>query len=135
MAPLNKAKSAVASAAPGKKRQMSLFEMGTKVVPGPAAADQAPANKRAKVQGPFTREAFRATLSSANPTKANAKPGDTVSERDLLALECDTMGEAWLEQLAPELVKPSFLAVKRQLWNEGLRGVEVAQTKIFPPGK
>ncbi|KAJ6577833.1 uracil-DNA glycosylase-like protein [Mycena capillaripes] len=42
--------------------------------------------------------------------------------RALLALECDTMGKSWLKLLANELAQPYFLALKRFLYAEGVRG-------------
>lgn len=72
---------------------------------------------------PFDVDKFRSELStSASP-----------SERDLLELELD-IGESWLKVLHKELKKDYFLKLKRFLWDEGLRGKEVKQNKIFPAG-
>lgn len=45
----------------------------------------------------------------------------TLCPRDLLALECDTIGSTWLPYLHKELTKPYFTELKRFLWQEGVR--------------
>ncbi|KAJ6577374.1 uracil-DNA glycosylase-like protein [Mycena capillaripes] len=63
----------------------------------------------------------------------DALPPDT---RALLALECDTMGKSWLKLLADELAQPYFLALKRFLYAEGVRGAgDPAPATIYPPPK
>ena len=65
--------------------------------------------------------------------KSELSTSSSPSERDLLALELD-IGESWLKVLHNELKKDYFLKLKRTLWDEGLKGKEVKQNKIFPAG-
>ncbi|KAF2155393.1 uracil-DNA glycosylase [Myriangium duriaei CBS 260.36] len=52
----------------------------------------------------------------------------TPEQRGLLQLELDTLDETWFAALKDELLKPSFLALKKFLREEHVRGA-----KIFPP--
>ena len=93
------------------------------------------ATKRAKVDSPpFSLETFSANLSTAPPKGSSG----SVSVRELLALECETLDESWIAGLSKELEKPYFLKLKQFLWEEGVRGVggtEVkGKKKVFPPG-
>ncbi|KAF7330325.1 Uracil-DNA glycosylase [Mycena venus] len=71
---------------------------------------------------PFSLSAFVDSL----PTDARA----------LLALECDTMGKAWLKLLADEIAQPYFLNLKRFLYSEGVKGAgDPVPKKIYPQPK
>ncbi|KAJ7086082.1 uracil-DNA glycosylase-like protein [Mycena belliarum] len=72
---------------------------------------------------PFSLSGFIASL-----------PSDDA--RALLALECDVLGKSWLKLLADELRKPYFLALKRFLLAEGVRGAgDPAPLRIYPAPK
>lgn len=70
-------------------------------------------------------EAFKSSLSTS---------GDP-SEAELLKLELDTIEETWLQALLPAIKSSTFLSLKRFLWKEGLRGVDIKQNSIFPPAQ
>jgi hypothetical protein len=62
--------------------------------------------------------------------------GSTVSERDLLDLECSSLDESWLALLQDELRKDYFVGnLKPFLWKEGVKGVGNSTGKVFPPGE
>nr|OQO19303.1 hypothetical protein B0A51_13585 [Rachicladosporium sp. CCFEE 5018] len=63
---------------------------------------------------PFDKDAFVAKLSS--------------EQSSLLNLELTTLHDTWLAALAPDLLHPSFLSLKRFLASERSAG-----TKVFPP--
>ncbi|KAJ7746617.1 uracil-DNA glycosylase-like protein [Mycena metata] len=72
---------------------------------------------------PFSLSAFTASL-----------PDDTT--RALLALECDCMGKSWLKLLADEISQPYFLALKKFLYDEGVRGAgDAPPARIYPAPK
>ncbi|KAJ7183133.1 uracil-DNA glycosylase [Mycena filopes] len=72
---------------------------------------------------PFSLSAFTASL-----------PSDAT--RALLALECDCMGKSWLKLLADEISQPYFLALKKFLYDEGVRGAaDVPPAQIYPAPK
>ncbi|KAL8277547.1 hypothetical protein RQP46_009979 [Phenoliferia psychrophenolica] len=76
---------------------------------------------------PPTRASFLASLSS------EPSGGRTVSDRDLLGLEAETMDESWLALLQDELRKEYFLKLKAFLWTEGVRGAgDSKKGKVFP---
>ncbi|KAF8742665.1 hypothetical protein AX14_002895 [Amanita brunnescens Koide BX004] len=69
---------------------------------------------------PFSLSAFQESLSE--------------EEKQLLALECDTLGKSWLKVLKDEIRKPYFLDLKRFLWKEGVQWPEIPKNlKVFPP--
>jgi len=45
-------------------------------------------------------------------------------QRNLLKLECEVMGKSWLKLLKDEIKKPYFIALKRFLWQEGVKGAD-----------
>jgi uracil-DNA glycosylase len=116
------------------------------------AADLAAAEaKKPKANGSIT--SFFATKPSTAPASspasgsATAAPSDTASatpsakfdkekwvskltdeQKDLLKLEIDTLHESWLAQLKEEILKPTFLDLKRFLKKEKQEG-----KTIFPP--
>ncbi|KAG6844967.1 hypothetical protein H0H87_002081 [Tephrocybe sp. NHM501043] len=46
----------------------------------------------------------------------------TEDQKGLLRLECEVMGKSWLKLLKDEIKKPYFIALKKFLWEEGVRG-------------
>ncbi|KAF8920227.1 uracil-DNA glycosylase-like protein [Mucidula mucida] len=72
---------------------------------------------------PFSLSAFQDSLSE--------------SERALLQLECESMGNSWLKLLKDEIKKPYFVQLKKFLWDEGVRGVSdsLLPPKVYPPAK
>ncbi|KAJ6631016.1 uracil-DNA glycosylase [Mycena sp. CBHHK59/15] len=108
----------------------------------------APGVKRQKLDGASgstlgSAARFTATkLSALQPLNAipfslsafvDALPEDA---RALLALECDVMGKSWLKVLKDELTKPYFLALKKFLYAEGVRGAHDAPpARIYPAPK
>ncbi|KAJ6570201.1 uracil-DNA glycosylase-like protein [Mycena vulgaris] len=134
---LKKAKDAPPAAATNTgKRQRTLFDMQfapdaqkRQKLDTPAVAARFTATKRATLGMqklntiPFSLSAFIAAL-----------PDD--EHRALLALECDVMGKSWLKLLADELARPYFLALKRFLYAEGVRGAhDPAPPRIYPAPK
>ncbi|KAF7312117.1 Uracil-DNA glycosylase [Mycena indigotica] len=113
------------------KRQKTLFESF-----GPEKRQKLSQPKptcstgiRAPVKGqklnsiPFSLSAFQAAL-----------PDDEA--RKLLALECETFGKSWFKVMATEFVKPYFIDLKRQLYEEGVCGAtDPVPATIFPPPK
>lgn len=92
--------------------------------------------------------AFSASLSDAEI----AGIAGSLSERQLLSLESETMHPSWLKALSKECVyridlpynadralnrlrSPYFLKLKRFLWSEGVRNSHEASKNIFPPGE
>lgn len=71
-------------------------------------------------------------LSSLPMTASNANAPST---RDLLALEAATIDPSWLVLVKEELTKHYFLALKKYLWTEGVRGTEIKGDKVYPPGQ
>ncbi|KAJ7220086.1 uracil-DNA glycosylase-like protein [Mycena pura] len=124
------------------KRQRTLFDMKF-------ASDGPTAAKRQKLAtGPSPAARFTATGPPRAFTKGqrlnsipfslstfiSGLPDDET--RSLLALECDVMGKSWMKVLADELKKPYFLALKRFLYAEGVRGaLDPAPQRVYPPPK
>ncbi|KAG9075137.1 hypothetical protein FS749_013221, partial [Ceratobasidium sp. UAMH 11750] len=129
-----------AAAATGEKRQRSIAEMfgGGKGkgeaskkarASSPDAPDEASSSKtpaRRTVNGvlllkyvPFSLSEFQASL--------------TERQRELLALECDTLGKSWFKILKDELKKPSFIKLKEFLWEEGVQGKDKPCPTVYPP--
>ncbi|KAK3046469.1 uracil DNA glycosylase [Extremus antarcticus] len=54
----------------------------------------------------------------------------TTEQKDLLKLEIETLHESWLGALKDELIKPSFLSLKKFLKQEVTSG-----KKVFPPSE
>ncbi|THV02844.1 uracil-DNA glycosylase [Dendrothele bispora CBS 962.96] len=68
---------------------------------------------------PFSLKAFQESL--------------TEEQRNLLQLECQTMGKSWLKVLKDEIKKPYFISLKRFLWEEGVRNVDdSARSRVYP---
>lgn len=114
---------------PPAKRQMDLgsfFSAAPAAPKRPRASSPSLAAISSTPRPPFSRLTYAASLSKL------PKAGSTVSESDLLALECSTLEESWLEHLSTEIRSPYFLSLKAFLWSEGVRGPEVKTAKVFP---
>ncbi|KAK7690602.1 hypothetical protein QCA50_005701 [Cerrena zonata] len=131
----------------GTKRQRTLMDMFT---PVPATAQ-----KSKKLKLDETGSGSNATTRSASMSMSSGSASGTQTlnsipfslsaymnslsdeERQLLTLECDTMGKSWLKVLKEEIRKPYFIKLKRFLWEEGVKTVnESAKSlRIYPaPG-
>ncbi|KAI0787811.1 uracil-DNA glycosylase [Fomes fomentarius] len=55
----------------------------------------------------------------------------------LLTLECESMGKSWLKLLKDEIKKPYFMALKRFLYEKGVKGLADSQDRldIYPQPK
>ncbi|KAF5382070.1 hypothetical protein D9615_004281 [Tricholomella constricta] len=69
---------------------------------------------------PFSLASYRETL--------------TEDQKGLLRLECEVMGKSWLKVLKDEIKKPYFIALKKFLWEEGVRGPDDSSPtlRIYP---
>ncbi|KAG6909937.1 hypothetical protein DXG01_014206 [Tephrocybe rancida] len=61
----------------------------------------------------------------------------TEEQKGLLRLECEVMGKSWLKVLKEEIKKPYFIALKKFLWEEGVKGPDDSSPKlrIYPARK
>jgi uracil-DNA glycosylase len=112
---------------PPAKRQMDLGSFFA----------AAPAIKKARASSPIASSSSASPFSRATYTASLSKVAKTSfkqSEAELLALECETMEENWLEMLQTEIRKPYFLSLKSFLWAEGVQGAEVQSSKVYPAG-
>jgi len=108
------------------KRQRTLMDMfgpsdvSTKK---PKLAQSAGSSSQALNSIPFSMSAFQDSL--------------TEEGKNLLSLECETMGKSWLKVLKDEIQKPYFLSLKKFLWEEGVKGANNTpkSCKIYPPPK
>ncbi|KAG8757010.1 hypothetical protein FRC12_010411 [Ceratobasidium sp. 428] len=115
------AKKARASTPPGQRSAMASSSPG-----GPDEAGSSKAPARRTVNGvtllkyvPFSMSEFKGSL--------------TDRQRELLALECDTLGLSWFKILKDELKKPSFIKLKEFLWEEGVQGKDKLCPTVYPP--
>ncbi|KAI8077321.1 uracil-DNA glycosylase-like protein [Gilbertella persicaria] len=104
---------------PAQKKQTTLYSM-FKPVPKPSS------EVTSRVSGATTQQEETAEETNKDP-KALFKGVDQET-LELLDLEINTMNYGWLKVLAPELVKPYFLKLKRYLKAE----LDAKKT-IFPP--
>ncbi|KAI0067386.1 uracil-DNA glycosylase, partial [Artomyces pyxidatus] len=84
-----------------------------------------------------TRPAVRSgeqTLNSIPFSMSSYVDSLNEDQKRLLNLECETMGKSWLKVLKDELKKPYFVALKKYLWEEGVRDPEddYKNLKIYP---
>ncbi|CDO75787.1 hypothetical protein BN946_scf184934.g2 [Trametes cinnabarina] len=113
----------------GTKRQRTLMDM----MSSSSAATKAPIAKKARTTAmpkitsmpslnsiPFSLSEFQSSLSD--------------EEKQLLALECQTMGKSWLKVLKDEIRQPYFLKLKKFLRDQGVKGPEdsAANLKVYP---
>ncbi|KAH9856542.1 uracil-DNA glycosylase [Lenzites betulinus] len=92
--------------------------------------------------GPVAKKAR--TMLTANPS-LNSIPFSlsefqnslSAEEKELLALECQTMGKSWLKLLTDEIRQPYFLKLKRFLREQGVKGPDdsAANLKVYPAPK
>jgi uracil-DNA glycosylase len=107
-----------ASAPTAKKLKLSASEPP---LPTKNTASSASGSKNLRLNAiPFSLTQYQESLST--------------DQRGLLALECAYMGKSWLKVLKDEIKKPYFIALKKFLWEEGVRGPdEIPKSlKIFP---
>ncbi|KAI6155576.1 uracil-DNA glycosylase-like protein [Pisolithus tinctorius] len=127
---------ASASTAPGK-RQRSLLDMFAGSQGSRSDKDTEPAAKRQK------KGTLKITASSTSGIQrlnfipfSLAEYLESIPEehRDLLKLECECMGKSWLKLLKDEIKKPYFIALKKFLWEAGVRGPDdsVKGLKVYP---
>ncbi|KIY43757.1 uracil-DNA glycosylase, partial [Fistulina hepatica ATCC 64428] len=59
----------------------------------------------------------------------------TPEQKKLLKLECQVLGKSWFKLLKDEIKKPYFIALKKFLWEEGVRGADDSprSLKVYPP--
>ncbi|CAL1716841.1 unnamed protein product [Somion occarium] len=133
-----------AAAIKGTKRQRTLMDMFT---PAPAAQN----TKKLKLDRSGSSSSLTARTAATGSGQANGMQSlnsipfslssyqNSLSdeERQLLTLECETMGKSWLKLLKDEIRKPYFIKLKRFLWEEGVKGANdsAKSLKIYPsPG-
>ncbi|KAH9902866.1 uracil-DNA glycosylase [Cubamyces lactineus] len=99
---------------------------------GKSAVVKAPAAKKARAglssnpslnSIPFSLSEFQSSMSD--------------EEKELLALECQTMGMSWLKVLKDEIRQPYFLKLKKFLREQGVKGPDdsAPNLKVCPPPK
>ncbi|KAG5651739.1 hypothetical protein H0H81_007592 [Sphagnurus paluster] len=128
------------------KRQRTLFDMmpSSQGSQGKASSGE-PAAKKVKLTA---SGGSMGSLSGGSKTwvqKLNAIPFSLASyqetltedQKGLLRLECEVMGKSWLKVLKDEIKKPYFIALKKFLWEEGVKGPDdtPATLKIYPARK
>ncbi|KAJ7510378.1 uracil-DNA glycosylase-like protein [Mycena galericulata] len=138
----------VASATTGK-RQRTLFDMQF------SASGEAKRPRLAPTAARFTASSASSSASASSSTPASAPSAPTrqtlnslpfslsafiaslpEEHQALLALECACLGKSWLKVLAPALRTGAFLALKRFLLEQGVRGAEDSQVgRVFPPAR
>ncbi|KAJ3990150.1 uracil-DNA glycosylase-like protein [Lentinula detonsa] len=122
----------------GVKRQLTLADMFStpstqpsskrlKASASSSSLNSSPSRSNATVFGiqklnsiPFSMKAFQESLDE--------------EQTRLLRLECDVLGKSWLKVLKEEIKQPYFIALKRFLWNEGVREPEYLPRplKVYP---
>lgn len=121
-----------ASSTVTKKRQLTLQDMFS----GSQCSE--PSSKKIKLTSSVTSTA---SLSSG-VTKLNSiafslpefQASLTEEENRLLGLECELLGKSWLKLLKDEIRQPYFIALKRFLWTEGVKGAhETPSPRVYPP--
>jgi uracil-DNA glycosylase len=150
------------SLAVGGKRQRTLMDMFSGSQPAKASA---PASKKLKLTAsePALPTKNASAVSGFKNQRLNAIPFSlsqyqeslSADQRNLLALECAYIGKSWcvaaiafartildetifrLKVLKDEIKKPYFIALKKFLWEEGVRGPdEIPKSlKIYPSRK
>lgn len=136
----------VTAVANNKRKQRTLVDMFAGSQPSKASG---PATKKLKLSasepGRPTRSGSTSVASSSKNLRLNAIPFSlaqyqeslSAEQRNLLALECASMGKSWcatepgfsgvaalnisyrLKVLKDEIKKPYFIALKKFLWQEG----------------
>ncbi|KAI6039799.1 uracil-DNA glycosylase-like protein [Pisolithus marmoratus] len=135
------AKSVSSSSAATGKRQRSILDMFAGSQGSRSENDAEPAvKKRALGAGKGT---LKITASSSSGLQRLNYIPFSLSEymesipeehRDLLKLECECMGKSWLKLLKDEIKRPYFIALKKFLWEAGVRGADdsVKGLKVYP---
>jgi len=131
--------SSKAALAVGNKRQRTLMDMFSGSQPDTASTPMA---KKLKLS---VSEPALSVQGKTSSLRLNAIPFSlsqyqeslSTDERRLLALECAYMGKSWLKVLKDEIKKPYFIALKKFLWEEGVREPDQIpkSLKIYPSRK
>ncbi|THH29989.1 hypothetical protein EUX98_g4201 [Antrodiella citrinella] len=116
------------SAEPSSSKKLKLEKSGgsagrIKASSSFSTATSASSGSQALNSIPFSLSAYQEALSE--------------QERQLLGLECESMGKSWLKLLKDEIRKPYFIKLKEFLWNQGVKGASdsPASLKIYPAPK
>ncbi|GAW01980.1 uracil-DNA glycosylase [Lentinula edodes] len=125
-------------AATAVKRQRTLVDMFS-------TSNSQPNSKRLKTSVSSSVESSSPSRSSASVfgiQKLNSIPfslkafQDSLNEEQarLLRLECAVMGKSWLKVLKDEIKQPYFIALKRFLWDQGVREPQYSPQplKVYP---
>ncbi|KAI6025111.1 hypothetical protein PISMIDRAFT_672999 [Pisolithus microcarpus 441] len=137
-------KSASSTAAASGKRQRSLLDMFAGSQGSRSDKDTNSAVKKQKLES--GKGVLKITASSTSGgqgvQRLNYIPfslseyTESIPEehRHLLKLECECMGKSWLKLLKEEIKKPYFIALKKFLWEAGVRGADdsVKGLKVYP---
>ncbi|KAF8824886.1 hypothetical protein HHX47_DHR7000181 [Lentinula edodes] len=128
-------------AATAVKRQRTLVDMFS-------TSNSQPNSKRLKTSVSSSVESSSPSRSSASVfgiQKLNSIPfslkafQDSLNEEQarLLRLECAVMGKSWLKVLKDEIKQPYFIALKRFLWDQGVREPQYSPQplKVYPSPK
>ncbi|KAF9648804.1 uracil-DNA glycosylase [Thelephora ganbajun] len=96
--------------------------------------------KKTKVDGPSAAVVSKIQTLNSIPFNLNGFINSlTEEQRDLLGLEIETMGKSWLvlKLLHDEIKQPYFIALKKFLREEGVRGTNdtLRSCKVYPPPK
>ncbi|EMD34152.1 hypothetical protein CERSUDRAFT_86888 [Gelatoporia subvermispora B] len=114
----------------GLKRQRTLLDMFSR----PADPASAPAAKKIRTDA---SSSGLQPLNSVPFSQSEFVDSLTDEEKELLALELETMGKSWLKILKDEIRKPYFLQLKRFLLEQGVRGAadSAKVLKVYPAPK
>ncbi|KAJ3927842.1 MAG: uracil-DNA glycosylase-like protein [Lentinula lateritia] len=132
-------------AATAVKRQRTLVDMFS-------TSNSQPNSKRLKTSSSssvssleFNHSPSRSSTTVFGIQKLNSIPFSLKSFQDslneeqarLLRLECAVMGKSWLKVLKDEIKQPYFIALKRFLWDQGVRESEYSPQplKVYPSPK
>ncbi|OCH95469.1 uracil-DNA glycosylase [Obba rivulosa] len=114
----------------GLKRQRTLLDMFA----GSDSSAPAPAVKKIRTE---SSSSSLQPLNSVPFSSSGFWESLTDEEKELLALECETLGKSWLKILKDEIRKPYFLQLKRFLLEQGVRGPDdsAKSLKVYPAPK
>ncbi|KAI9057215.1 uracil-DNA glycosylase [Trametes sanguinea] len=102
-------------------------------MPSASSTAKAPAAKKARTTT-TTGITSTPSLNSIPFSMSEFQNSLSGEEKELLALECQTMGKSWLKVLKDEIRKPYFLKLKRFLREQGVKGPEdsAPNLKVYP---
>ncbi|OJA16461.1 hypothetical protein AZE42_04677 [Rhizopogon vesiculosus] len=123
------------------KRQRTLMDM---LAEPPSGKTAEPAAKKLRLTASSTSSGS-AKIAAVGVQRLNAIPFslsqyiESIPEdhRQLLKLECESMGKSWLKLLKEEIKKPYFISLKKFLWEEGVHGPDdsAKSLKVYPSPK